>query len=76
MSPVTNPGYLYLQSLYIDSINDETCPSSTHKLMIQAARDSGAEVRSVEVDAGHSPYLSRTEEMVKLMTEFIDRLLV
>ncbi|KAI9654460.1 MAG: hypothetical protein M1831_005426 [Alyxoria varia] len=74
MSPIKNPGYLYVPSLYIDSTNDQTCPSETHKVMIESARKQGASIDVVEMDASHSPHLSKTEEVSKLMKGFVDRL--
>lgn len=67
-SPLSWTAWLEVPSTYLFGLRDEAIPITIQRQMVEAANKAGAcggkGFQTQEVDAGHSPFLSRPEETV------------
>ncbi|RMZ80862.1 hypothetical protein DV737_g2777, partial [Chaetothyriales sp. CBS 132003] len=62
-SKITYPGWKYVPSTYLLCAKDAAIPLALQQTMVDQARSQGADMKTVEIDASHSPFLSIPEEM-------------
>ena len=54
---------------YVRATEDRAVPAGYSEIMLRRVKGEGVHVRVVEVETGHSPFLSRRGEMVGLAVE-------
>jgi pimeloyl-ACP methyl ester carboxylesterase len=65
-------GWMDVPSWYIGTIEDRALPVLAQRLNVGMARQMGASVEHRELQASHSPFLSRPEATVKIMLEAVN----
>lgn len=56
---------------FLSTTEDKALPVEAQRMMVQGARDAGADVSVREVESSHSPMLSRPEETVGFVLEAV-----
>ena len=68
MSPLTHAAYLEIPSTYLFCEDDQCVPLAKQQQMVQSCRDKvGASIKTETVNSSHSPFLSHTEYVEKLI---------
>ncbi|KAI0015381.1 Alpha/beta hydrolase fold-1 [Xylariomycetidae sp. FL0641] len=65
-------GWQGLPKLYIGTRRDVTVPPAFQEDMVGALRDLGEPLETLELDTGHAPHLTMTEEVVEAVNRFLD----
>ncbi len=64
LTPLTRAAYRYIPTWYLLCENDQALPLEVQKMMIQ---ETGVDIKTESCSAGHSPYLSQPEVVVRLL---------
>lgn len=63
-SPTTGASWKTIPSSYLFCEQDRALPPSVQEILIDEAKEKGASIDVVRIDAGHSPFLSKPKETV------------
>ncbi|KAJ5891578.1 uncharacterized protein N7473_007806 [Penicillium subrubescens] len=63
-SPATSAAYMKIPSLYLLCVDDFAIPLAVQQLMVDRAQRKGASIETEKINAGHSPWLVRPDEVV------------
>ena len=66
---ITNTAWRYIPVAYILTNQDFTVPVHYQQSMVDSLRSQGREVKTFELDAGHAPNLTKTNEVVNAINE-------
>jgi pimeloyl-ACP methyl ester carboxylesterase len=68
---ITNSAWRQIPVSYIMTAQDSTVPVHYQQSMVDGMRSEGREVKTVQIDTGHSPNLTKTEEVVDAINDAI-----
>jgi len=66
---ITNTAWRHIPIAYILTKQDFTVPFHYQQSMVDALRSQGRAVKTIELDAGHSPNLTKTKEVVDAIND-------
>jgi pimeloyl-ACP methyl ester carboxylesterase len=62
-------GWMDVPVWFLATLQDRGLPIEAQRMTVQMAKDAGADVTAREIDAGHSPMLSKPEETAQFIVE-------
>lgn len=65
-SKLTYPAYRDIPTTYILCTKDNAVPVAAQEGMVAAARSSGAQIQTVRLEASHSPFRSKPDEVAEV----------
>jgi pimeloyl-ACP methyl ester carboxylesterase len=64
-------GYLNVPVWHMLSVQDRALPIELQRMLLQMAKDAGANVTARDIDSSHSPMLSRPQETAGFISEAV-----
>jgi len=68
---ITNAAWKHIPVSYILTAQDFTVPVHYQQSMVDAIHGEGREVKTIQIDTGHSPNLTKTKEVVDAINDII-----
>ena len=66
LTPITQASYLYHPVTYLFCEDDLVLPFEVQQMMVRKAEEKGVMIRKETCTAGHSPYLSQPETVLRV----------
>ncbi|KAH8598871.1 Alpha/Beta hydrolase protein [Bisporella sp. PMI_857] len=67
--PITKCAWRDIPTIYVHTLQDNTVPIEYQRGFVEAIRGEGRKVRTFELDTGHCPNLTATNEVVEIIDE-------
>lgn len=67
-------GWKYIPLTYIVTTEDMTMPAHYQKHMLEKIEKAGCKVEVVEIQSGHSPYVNKTAEVVRVVNDVVRKI--
>jgi pimeloyl-ACP methyl ester carboxylesterase len=75
-TPITHAAYLYHPVTYLFCENDQAIPLFIQQSMVKKIEETtGIAIQKETCDAGHSPFLSQPETLLKLVDDIVAKML-